>query len=76
MPYETNNDKMLHAVLLNEQLMKFGEYKPSEIGNIYQALDSDNCVINAVAQIINRTDEGATDKELWKEVNEYLKRNV
>lgn len=76
MAYITNNDKMLQAVLLNEMLMKFGNYTPAEIGTIYQALDSDNYVINTVAQIIKRTGEGASEKELWKEINEYLKRNV
>lgn len=76
MAYITNNDKMLQAVLLDETLMKYGSYTASQIGSIYQALDSDNYVINTVAQIIKRTGEGATEKELWKEINEYLKRNV
>ena len=67
---------MLHAVLMNEKLMQFGAYKESDIGTLYQALESDNYVINAVAQIIRRTNEGASDKELWKEINDYLKRNV
>jgi hypothetical protein len=76
MAYIKNTDKMLQAVLLNERLMKFGNYNVSDISKIDQALDSDNYVINVVAQIIKRTNEGASDKELWKEVNEYLKRNV
>lgn len=67
---------MLQAVLMDERLMKYGNYSASQIGSIYQALDSDNYIINAVAQIIKRTGEGATEKELWKEINEYLKRNV
>ena len=76
MAYIINLDKMLHAVLMNERLMKFGNYNLNEIGGIYQALDSENHVINAVAQIIKRTGEGASVNELWKEINEYLKRNV
>ena len=76
MAYKRNDDKMLQAVLMDEHLMKYGNYSASQIGSIYQALDSDNYIINAVAQIINRTSEGATEKELWKEINEYLKRNV
>ncbi len=76
MAYRRNDDKMLQAVLMDEHLMKYGNYSASQIGSIYQALDSDNYIINAVAQIINRTSEGATEKELWKEINEYLKRNV
>lgn len=74
MAYKTNDEKILQAVLLDENLMKFGNYSASQIGSIYQALDSDNYVINTVAQIIKRTSEGATEKELWKEINEYLKR--
>lgn len=76
MAYITNNDKMLQAVLLDEQLMKAGKYTAADIGTIYQALDSNNCVINAVAQIIKRTSEGATEKELWKEINKYIIDNV
>lgn len=79
MAYINNNEKMLQAVLLDERLMKFGNYTPEDvgrIGSIYQALDSDNYVINAVAQIITRTNEGATVQELWKEINTYLYNNV
>lgn len=76
MAYITNNEKMLQAVLLDERLMKFGGYSPEDIGNIYQVLDSDNYVINAVAQIIKRTNDGATMQELWKEINTYLYNNV
>lgn len=67
---------MLQAVLMNEQLMKTGNYTSVEISTIYAALDSDNPVINAVAQIIKRSGEGATERELWKEINDYLKRNI
>ena len=76
MAYLTNNDKMLQAVLLNENLMKFGNYTAADIGTIYQALDSDNYVINTVAQIIKRIGEGVSEKDLWKEINRYLMNNV
>ena len=56
--------------------MEFGGYTTEDIGNIYQAIDSNNCVISTVAQIISRASEGATERELWKEINDYLKRNV
>ena len=71
-----NNDKMLQAILLNKNLMKFGNYTAEEICKIDQALDSDNCIINAVAQIIKRTNEGVSEKDLWKEINNFLKNNV
>ena len=74
MAYKSNLDKMLEAVLLDEQLMKFGKY---EVGNIYQALESDNYVINVVAQIIKRcSEDDAKESEIWREINDYLKRNV
>ena len=71
-----NNDKMLQAILLNKNLMKFGNYTAEEICKIDQALDSDNYIINAVAQIIKRTNEGVSEKDLWREINNFLKNNV
>lgn len=76
MAYITNKDKMLQAVLLDERLMKLGDYSASDVGNLYQALNSDNYVINVVAQIIKRVSEEATEGELWKEISKYLKENV
>lgn len=76
MAYTTNNDKMLEAVLTNPDLMSFGNYTAADIVPIYQAIESDNYVINAVARIIKRSSEGAIQKEIYKEVTEYLKRNV
>lgn len=67
---------MLQAVLLNDRLMKVGGYTAADIGSLYSTLDSDNYIINTVAQIIKRVGEGASERELWKEVNDYLKRNV
>ena len=76
MTYTSNNDKMLEAVLTDHDLMKLGDYKQAEVTSIYQAIDSDNVVVSAVAQIIKRSAEQATEKEIYKEVTEYLKRNV
>ena len=76
MAYTSNNDKMLEAVLTDPDLMKFGDYNPAEVRSIYQAIDTDNVVVSAVAQIIKRSAEQATEKEIYKEVTEYLKRNV
>lgn len=72
----TNEDKMLYAVLSDEALIQFGRYKLSDVEPIYQAIYSDNCVISTVARIIHRTGEGASERELWKEINDYLKKNV
>lgn len=71
-----NDNKMLQAVLLNENLMKLGNYTPKDISTIEQALVSDNYVINAVAQIIKGIGEGVSERELWKAINKYLVDNV
>ena len=83
MEYIKNDDKMLQAILYDERLMEFGGYKKSDVGNIYECLDSDNVVINTVAQIVKRTNDfdanagnktsDSHQKELWKEINSYLK---
>lgn len=65
MAYTSNNDKMLEAVLTDPDLMKFGDYNPAEVTSIYQAIDSDNEVVSAVAQIIKRSAEQATEKEIY-----------
>ncbi len=76
MAYTTNKDKMLEAVLTDPDLMKFGQYNPAEITSIYHAVSSDNVVVSAVAKIIQGSSEGATEREIYKEVTEYLKKNV
>ena len=76
MAYASNNDKMLEAVLTDLDLMKFGKYATSEITSVYQAVSSDNPVVSTVDQKIQRSSEGATEKEIYKEVTEYLKKNV
>lgn len=76
MAYISNEDKMLEAVLLNERLMQAGGYTAADIGSLYAALTSDNYIINTVAQIIKGTKEGVSDSALWRQVNDYLKRNV
>lgn len=78
-----NDGKMLEAILYNECLMKFGGYSPAEIGNIFEAQQSDNVVISTVAKIVKRVNDldpkadnktkESLQKELWKEINEYLK---
>ena len=69
-------DKMLQAVLLDEKLMAFGEYTPDECTSLAQALASDNCIISAVAKIIDRGRSGASESEIYREVSEYLKSNI
>ena len=67
---------MLRAVLLDKKLMEFGEYGPEECQSLAQALASNNCIICAVARIIDRGRMKATENEIYKEVSEYLKRAI
>ena len=69
-------DKMLQAVLMDEKLMSFGEYSPNECTSLAQALYSDNCIINAVARIIERGRSGRSETEIYREISEYLKSNI
>lgn len=72
----SNKDKMLQAILSDKRLMELGKYSYGDFSTIFEALNSDNYVINVVAQIITRTNEGAKEQELWKQVNDYLKTKL
>lgn len=77
MAYVTNQDKMMAAVLMDEQLMKYGGYTPADIPeSIYMAMDSDNYVIASVATIIHRYKEGANQKEIYNQINQFLQSKV
>ena len=71
-----NNERMLRAVLLDDELMKFGGYSPNDVVSLEQALDSDNYVINTVAQIIKGADDDTSELGLWKEIKNYLFNNI
>ena len=76
MAFISNSDTMLAAVLMCPELMKFGNYDTRDISSIYQAVNSDNYVVSAVARIIMRTLEGASENEIYKEMTDFLKKNV
>ena len=73
---QTNEDKMLRAVIADELLIKFYDYNPDDFVSISDALESDIVVIKAIAQIINRNEQKATEKEIYKEVSQFLKANI
>ena len=74
--YQTNGDKILQAVIADEQLINFYGYNPDDFRSISDALDSDIAVIQAIAQIINRNEQKATEKEIYNEVSNYLRANI
>lgn len=74
--YQTNSDKILKAVIEDEQLIKCYDYNPNDYSTIAEALDSDIAVIQAVAQIISRNEQKATEREIYNEVSNFLKSNI
>ena len=74
--YQTNSDKILKAVIEDEQLINCYDYNPNDYSTIAEALDSDIAVIQAVAQIISRNEQKATEKEIYNEVSNFLKSNI
>lgn len=74
--YLTNGDKILQAVLSDEQLAKSAEYNSADYETLSEALDSDNAIVCAVAKIIEGKARKATDKEIYNDVTNYLKSNL
>ena len=76
--YQTNGDKILQAVIADEQLINFYGYNhnPDDYNSISEALDSDVAVVQAIAQIINRNEQKATEREIYNEVSNFLKTNI
>ena len=74
--YQTNGDKILQAVIADEQLVDFYGYNPDDYSSISDALYSDIPVIQAIAQIISQNEQKATEKEIYNEVSNFLKTNI
>ena len=74
--YQSNSDRLLHAVIADERLINFYGYNPDDYNSISDALNSDIAVIQAIAQIINRNEQKATEREIYNEVSNFLKTNI
>lgn len=74
--YFSNEDKILQAVLCNEQLIQRANFNPSEINTISSALNSDNIIIQTIAKIIDGCSQNLSEKELYNEITNFLKYNV
>lgn len=68
----TNSDKILQAVLQNEQLEKSAGYNSTEFDTISKAFCSENPIVYAVAKIIDAKERNASEKEIYTEVTNYL----
>ena len=74
--YKTNSDKILQAVIEDEQLVNFYGYNPEDYTSISEALNSDVAVVNAIAQIIVGNEQKSTEKEIYNEVSNFLKSMI
>ena len=74
--YQTHSDKILQAVIADEQLINSYGYNPDDYNSIADAMDSENVVIQAIAQIISRNEQKATEREIYNEVSNFLKSNI
>ena len=74
--YNENYNKILEAVLLDERLMEYGQYEPSEISSLEYALGSKNAIVCAVATIVEGLSEEMSEKEIYNTVNDLLKKKL
>lgn len=69
---------MLHMVLDDPKLQELYDYDKSEYEDLYQALNSENVIVAAVARIIKYLD-GSTDesdqKKVYMIVFNYINEN-
>ena len=70
----SNKERMLHMVLDDPKLQELYDYDKSEYEDLYQALNSENVIVAAVARIIKYLD-GSTDESDQKKVYNYINEN-
>lgn len=74
----SNKERMLHMVLDDPKLQELYDYDKSEYADLYQALNSENVIVAAVARIIKNLD-GSTDesdqKKVYMTVFNYINEN-
>ena len=74
----SNKERMMHMVLDDPKLQELYDYDKSEYEDLYQALNSENVIVAAVARIIKYLD-GSTDesdqKKVYMTVFNYINEN-
>ena len=74
----SNKERMLHMVLDDPKLQELYDYDKSEYEDLYQALNSENVIVAAVARISKYLD-GSTDesdqKKVYMTVFNYINEN-
>lgn len=74
--YQTNEDKLLQAVLNDKQLMDIYGVDPGDYYTITDALEADVPIIKAIAIIIERHEQKVSEKEIYTEVSNQLIRQL
>jgi hypothetical protein len=72
----TNSDRMLQVVLSDIKLVTYGEYNPTDYETIDDALTSESTIVVAVAKMILGLERRLSEKEIYNEVNNYLRNNL
>ncbi|MBR6105395.1 MAG: hypothetical protein IKP81_10120 [Paludibacteraceae bacterium] len=76
MAYISNSDRILQAVISDIRLAEKIGYDPNDYQTINDALESGYPILYAIAKIIEKVEQGATDKEIYNEVCHYLENNI
>lgn len=74
----TNKERMLHMVLDDKKLQELYEYDETEYEDLYQALNSENVIVAAVARIIkdlNGSTDESDQKKVYMTVFNYINDN-
>jgi hypothetical protein len=74
-----NEDKIIQAVLSNEELAEEYKYNPKEyssVTNAFYAGDDKQPIVVAVATIIKDIKNGTTEKEVYKKVVNLFNKNL
>ncbi len=72
----TNADRLLKSVLADAKLVEYGGYNPDDYASVDDALISENFCVQAVAKIIYDKEQKQSDKEIYNDVNNFLKSNI
>ena len=73
-----NKERMLHMVLDDQKLQELYNYDKSEYEDLYQALNSENVIVAAVARIIKYLDgsiDESDQKKVYMTVFNYINEN-
>lgn len=74
----SNKERMLHMVLDDPKLQELYDYDKSEYEDLYQALNSENVIVAAVARIIKYLDGSTNEsdqKKVYMTVFNYINEN-